>query len=94
MPGEYKRKMAPSAKAKSSGKVGVDFGRTNYIVLGIGLFLIIVGFIFLSVGDITISPILLVLGYCVAIPLGILLPGRRKKKESPSGSAGAADRSG
>jgi len=86
--------MAQSAKRKSSTKVGVDFNRTNYIVLGIGLFLVIAGFIFLGVGDITISPILLVLGYCVAIPLGILLPGRKKKKESLSGGGGAADRKG
>lgn len=86
--------MAPAAKTKSSSKVGVDFGRTNYIVLGIGLFLVIVGFIFLGAGDITVSPILLVLGYCVAIPLGILLTGRKKKKESLSGGGGAADRTG
>ncbi len=86
--------MASSAKAKSSTKAGIDFGRTNYIALGIGLFLVIVGFIFLGVGDITIAPILLVLGYCVAIPLGILLPGRKKKKESLSGGGGAADKTG
>jgi hypothetical protein len=86
--------MAPSAKTKKSTKVGTDFNRTNYTVLGIGLFLIIVGFIFLGVGDITIAPILLVMGYCVAIPLGILLPGRKKEKESPSGGGGAADRKG
>ena len=60
--------------------MGIDFGRTNFIVLSIGLFLIIAGFIFLAVGDITIAPILLVMGYCVAIPLGILLPGRKKEK--------------
>jgi hypothetical protein len=86
--------MAPSAKTKNSGKVGVDFSRANYVVLAIGLLLIIVGFIFLGVGDITISPILLVLGYCVAIPLGILMPGRKKKKESLSGGGGGADRTG
>ena len=86
--------MAPTAKAKNSAKAGIDFGRTNYIVLGIGLFLIIVGFIFLGYCDITIAPILLVSGYCVAIPLGILLPGRKEEKESPSGGGVAADRKG
>ena len=86
--------MAPTAKTKSSARVGIDFGRTNFIILGIGLFLIIVGFIFLGVGDITIAPILLVMGYCIAIPLGILLPGRKKEKESPSGGGVAADKKG
>jgi hypothetical protein len=84
--------MGPAAKTKSSVKAGIDFSRTNYIVLGIGLFLIILGFIFLGFGDITIAPILLVLGYCVAIPLGILLPDRKNKKESLSGGAAAADK--
>lgn len=67
------------AKSKKMGKIkGPDFGKNNYIFLGIGLFLIIVGFIFLGAGDITVSPILLVLGYCVAIPIGILLPTKKE----------------
>ncbi len=76
--------MATSRK-KSSGP---DFARNNYIVLGIGLFLVILGFIFLGAGDITFAPILLVLGYCVAIPIGILLPA---KKDDKGGSAAGSD---
>lgn len=73
--------MAPAKKEKAAFKVGADFTRNNFIILGIGIVLIIIGFIFLAAGDITISPILLVLGYCVAIPLGILLPGKKSSKE-------------
>ena len=77
--------MASSSKKKTTGP---EFAKNNYIALGIGLFLVILGFIFLGTGDITISPILLVLGYCVAIPIGILLPA---KKADKSGSAAKSD---
>jgi hypothetical protein len=78
--------MSPAKKAKkAAATVGIEFGKRNYIILGIGLLLIIVGFLFLAGGDITISPILLVVGYCVVIPLGILFP---KDKES-TGQLGA-----
>lgn len=69
----------PKKTKKAAAVVGIEFGRRNYIILAIGLVLIIIGFLFLAGGDITISPILLVVGYCVVIPLGILLP---KDKES------------
>jgi len=65
------------APKKTKKVTGPDFGKNNYIFLGIGLFLVIVGFIFLATGDISIAPILLVLGYCVAIPIGILLPTKK-----------------
>ena len=77
--------MASSSKKKVTGP---DFAKNNYIVLGIGIFLVILGFIIMGTGDITISPILLVLGYCVAIPIGILLPPKRTNK---SGSSAKSD---
>lgn len=76
--------MTPSRKSQKSLKTGPDFTRNNYIILGIGVLFIIVGFLFLGFGDITISPILLVLGYCVIIPLGILFPDRKGKREEPA----------
>ena len=43
--------------------------------------LIAIGFWLLSRGSITMAPLLLVLGYCVLIPIGILLPTRERKTE-------------
>ncbi|MCS7249894.1 MAG: hypothetical protein N2323_02290 [candidate division WOR-3 bacterium] len=51
----------------------IHFKRNNYLLLILGIITIIVGYIVLSSGDITIAPILLVLGYCVLIPLALLL---------------------
>jgi|WetSurMetagenome_2_1015567.scaffolds.fasta_scaffold993826_1 hypothetical protein len=56
--------------------------RDNYIILGIGVAVIILGYIVMSMGDavsplsITIAPIILFIGYCVIVPLGIVF---RKK---------------
>jgi len=37
-----------------------------------GLAAIVVGYIFLARGDITAAPLLLVLGYCVLVPVSLL----------------------
>ncbi len=66
-------------KATSAKKEAFAFTRSNYWMLFIGLVVIVIGFITLRMGSITLAPILLVLGYCVIIPIGILL---RPKKES------------
>lgn len=49
------------------------FGRRNWLVLLAGVLTIVLGFFALSSGSITLAPILLVLGYCVIVPLAILI---------------------
>ena len=49
------------------------FGLPNYIGFGFGLLAIIIGFFTLSQGSETLAPILLVLGYCVIIPISIMI---------------------
>ncbi len=53
--------------------IDVKFTRKNLLFFVAGLISIIIGFILLRNGDITLAPILLVLGYLVFFPLGILL---------------------
>jgi len=48
-------------------------GRKNYVLMSVGLLLICLGYIRLRQGSITDAPLLLVLGYCVVIPLAIVL---------------------
>ncbi|MEO0232304.1 MAG: DUF3098 domain-containing protein [candidate division WOR-3 bacterium] len=59
--------------------IKAPFKKENYIIMGIGLAFIILGYIFLAIGDITISPILLTLGFCVIIPIGIIYKKKKKK---------------
>jgi uncharacterized membrane protein len=81
--------MAKVEKSKQLKKSKMDeifpLERENYIILGIGLLVIILGYIALSgntvegFSQLTVAPILLVLGYCVIIPIGIMY----RKKEKP-----------
>jgi hypothetical protein len=73
------------------------FGKKNYILFAISLFIITVGFIFLGSGDdanapisLTVAPILLVIGYAL-IPFAIMARG--KNSESESGSDESASES-
>ncbi len=73
------------AKAKSAGSKSGDsvgFTSANYIFFIIGILIIALGFVFLKMGSLTIAPILLVLGYCVIIPIAIMY--RQKKDTSES----------
>jgi uncharacterized membrane protein HdeD (DUF308 family) len=63
------------------------FSRRNWQWLGAGAVVIIAGFIALSQGSITLAPILLVLGYCVLIPMGILAGPKRTSEQGPSGDS-------
>ncbi len=58
------------------------FGKKNWMILGAGLASIILGFITLASGSITLAPILLVLGYCVLIPVGIMIKDKPKEPET------------
>jgi hypothetical protein len=51
----------------------INLGKKNYAIMGAGLATIVAGFITLASGSITLAPILLVLGYCVLIPVGLLV---------------------
>lgn len=55
-----------------------SFTRTNYLIFGIGLLTIVLGYILMATGETTsiqsvkVAPVVLVIGYCVIIPIAIL----------------------
>ena len=61
----------PKVFSKDEGEL--TLGRKNYLMFSLGVLLICIGFVRLRQGSITDAPILLVLGYCVVIPLAIVL---------------------
>lgn len=63
----------PPKAPKKPARPMIALGRKNYLIMGAGVLVIAAGFIFLSRGSITLAPILLVLGYCVVIPVGLLV---------------------
>lgn len=70
------KKVDTKRKTKKDEKL--PLGRQNFLIIGVGVSVIIVGYLALARGPIegflplVLAPILLVLGYCVIIPLGIL----------------------
>jgi hypothetical protein len=66
---------AKAATDKGNGK-GLPFTRKNYYLFLAGLATIVIGYIALAQGSITLAPILLVLGYCVIVPVAILYRDR------------------
>ena len=71
--------------------MALPFTKRNYQILGLGLLVIILGYVALSQSPwdgtmpLVVAPILLVLGYCVIIPLGILY--REKSETQPAPTA-------
>ena len=61
-----------------------SFGKINYVLFGIGLLIIILGYIVMVTGEtesiqsVKIAPIILIVGYCVVIPAAILVKPKNK----------------
>jgi hypothetical protein len=70
----------------------LPFTKLNYQILGAGIFFLILGYIALAQDPwdgtmpLVVAPILLVLGYCVLIPLGILFRKQVNKENNISSS--------
>jgi hypothetical protein len=58
---------------KTSVLADIKYTKKNYLFFGAGLISVVLGFILLAGGSIVLAPILLVIGYIVFFPLGILL---------------------
>ncbi len=73
-----------------SEKTGLPFSKRNWRFFFLGLGVILIGYIFLSIPpaqgvfSLTLAPILLVVGYCVIIPVAILFPGHREAEVKES----------
>ena len=80
----------PAVKSKRRPLKGIKslpFTRQNYYLFLIGLAVIALGYLALSrpptsnFWSLTVAPILLVLGYCVIIPVAIMWKGRKPQQE-------------
>lgn len=67
------QKVKPKAPARLPEGPMVAFKPKNYLLLGAGVIAIVAGFVLLSMGSTRVAPLLLVTGYCVLVPLGLLL---------------------
>lgn len=66
------RAAAPAPAPALGQEGGVRFSLANAALIGAGLVSIIAGFVLLSGGSNVAAPLLLVLGFVVLVPLGII----------------------
>ncbi len=64
-------------KTRRTAARGLRFGPANYMAFALGLTFIVVGYVLLDRGSVTAAPLLLVLGYAVLLPAGLILGWRR-----------------
>ena len=75
-------------KTKKKTRQAIPFGRENYIIFLIGILVIVLGYIFLAQGpadsfwSLTLAPILLVISYCIIIPISIIYRKKTPKQEA------------
>jgi hypothetical protein len=73
----------PVKKKKSQRQKGfregsIPLAKENYVIIGVGIAVIVAGYLAMLEGSIegflplVVAPILLVVGYCVIVPFGIL----------------------
>jgi hypothetical protein len=82
-----------TAPRRKTAVEALPFTRANYRILGVGLLTIVLGYVALAQDPwngtmpLVVAPILLVVGYCMIIPLGILYRGRTVNAEKvPAGN--------
>ena len=77
-------------KHRSLTSEPLPLGRENYMILGAGILVIVAGYIAMLEGSVegflplVLSPILLVTGYCVVIPLGIMYRKSVQAEQAPA----------
>jgi hypothetical protein len=71
---------ASAASARNDGEGTVRFSAQNWILIVAGLVSIVAGYFLLDGGSVDLAPALLVLGYVILIPLGIIWQGRDREK--------------
>ncbi|HKK21485.1 MAG TPA: hypothetical protein VJ983_08440 [candidate division Zixibacteria bacterium] len=75
------KKTVRTVEAKAAAAPEWPYGTKNYAIFAAALLVIIVGFIFLGQGSITLAPLLLVIGYCVLLPIALIVKCKPERTE-------------
>lgn len=89
--------MAKIIKKKAQRQRGfrdgaIPLAKENYVIIGLGIAVIVAGYLAMLEGSIegflplVVSPILLVAGYCIIVPLGILYRKARPTSDESASS--------
>lgn len=81
------REVSKATAKRSARKDRLPFTKTNYQILGSALLVIIAGYLALAQKPwdgflpLVVAPILLVTGYCILVPWGILYRSKKERDE-------------
>lgn len=67
------KKGSAGRKARAERSDAIRFSARSYWLFAAGFAAIVLGYVFLSKGSITVAPLLLVAGYCALVPLAIFV---------------------
>ena len=92
-------KKVTKSSARAAAKVAADhhdeirwpFGTKNYLIFALALVVIVIGYVTLGYGSMTLAPVLLVLGYCVLIPVAIVIRDRTDESGTAADGATSSD---
>ena len=73
-----RQKIPPQLKKPAMRSI---FTSRNRAMLTVGVITLIIGYIALGLGSITLAPVLLVGAYCVIIPIAIVTKGKKRYKK-------------
>ncbi|MBI4551873.1 MAG: hypothetical protein HY710_06375 [Candidatus Latescibacteria bacterium] len=88
-PREVRRPSPAARRPAGRSSYVLPFQRRQSLLFGIGLAVILTGYLTLSQGSITAAPLLLVVGYCLLLPLVFIWRGRSDRAKT-----GQAEESG
>lgn len=90
-----KAKVKPKKKIQKGDVINLKLTKENYLIIAAGIIIIIIGYVLMSEKSVdgfnptVLAPILLVFGYLVVIPIGILFKkewfARKSELNSPQG---------
>ncbi len=82
------REVSKTSARRGLRKESLPFTKTNYQILGAALIVIIAGYVALAQKPwdgfmpLVVAPILLVAGYCILVPWGILHRSKKEREEN------------
>jgi hypothetical protein len=85
-----KTNIRSTKKAAPQAHIRIALTKKNYMIIGLGIALIVIGYILMAANSVdgflptVVAPVLLVAGYCVIIPLGILIKDKSILVEEPA----------
>jgi len=85
------REISKATVKRSVRKDRLPFTKANYQILGAALLVIVAGYIALAQKPwdgflpLVVAPILLVTGYCILVPWGILYRSKKEREENQTG---------